>query len=80
MYNLDVAAFLGWCAVLNYAVLILWFLFFALAHDRLFRLHSLWFDLKVEQFDVINYGGMGLYKLLIFVFNLAPYLVLRLVS
>lgn len=31
---------LGWCAIINYGVLILWFLVFRLAHDWIYRLHS----------------------------------------
>ena len=29
-----------WCAVINYAILLVWFLFFVLAHDRMYLLHS----------------------------------------
>ena len=71
---------LGWCAIMNYGVLFLWFAFFALAHDWLFRLHSVWFKLSAEQFDAIHYVCMAIFKLFIFTFNLAPYLALRLVG
>lgn len=77
MNYIELANLLGWCALINYSLLLLWFFVFSLAHDWLFRLHSRWFSLTVGQFDLINYGGVGLYKLLIFVFNLAPYLALR---
>jgi len=42
--------------------------------------HQKWFDLSVQQFDVVNYCGMGLFKMFIFVFNLVPYLALRLAA
>lgn len=71
---------LGWCSLINYTLLLLWFLIFSLAHDWLFRMHSRWFVLTVGQFDVINYAGIGLYKLLVFVFNLVPYLALRFIN
>ena len=68
-----------WCAVINYGVLIVWFLFFIFAHDRLHRLHGKLFRLSVEQFDALHYGGMTLYKVGILLFNLVPYVALRIV-
>jgi hypothetical protein len=70
---------LGWSAVINYAVLMVWFLFFLLAHDWMYRFHGRWFSLSVENFDAIHYASMGFYKLCIFLFNLVPYLSLRIV-
>jgi hypothetical protein len=40
-------------------------------------MHSKWFKIKVETFDAIHYAGLGIYRMLIIVFNLIPYLVLR---
>ncbi|WP_339374101.1 DUF6868 family protein [Methylogaea oryzae] len=68
---------LGWCAVLNLGLLLCWFLLFLLAHDRLYRLHARWFQLGEAQFDAIHYGGMAAYKIAILLFNLTPYLALR---
>ncbi|MGK0440587.1 MAG: hypothetical protein ACJA0N_000382 [Pseudohongiellaceae bacterium] len=72
------ASFLGWCTLINYGVLLLWFLGYISARESMVSLHSRWFPLTDAQFTMVNYCGMGLYKLLIFVFCLAPYLVLRL--
>jgi len=70
---------LGWCTIINYSLLILWFLFFVLAHDFLFKLHGKWFNLTVERFDAMHYVGMAVFKVFIFVFNLTPYLAIQLV-
>ena len=70
---------LAWCAVINYALLLLWFLVFSLAHDWLYRVHGKWFTVSVENFDAIHYAGMAFFKLCIFLFSLAPYLALRIV-
>jgi len=43
-------------------------------------MHGKWFELTEQQFDVINYCGMGFFKLFIFVFNLAPYIALRIID
>jgi len=68
-----------WCAVLNYGVLLVWFLFFLLAHDWMYRLHGRWFHLSVEQFDALHYASMALFKVGILLFNLVPYVALHLV-
>ena len=44
------------------------------------RLHSRWFQLSRQQFDIIHYGGMGIFKLGIILLNLVPYIALRIVG
>lgn len=70
---------LGWSALINMAVLLLWFVLFALARDWMYRLHGRWFQISPERFDAIHYGGMALFKMTIMVFNLVPWLVLKIV-
>ena len=42
--NIDlISDVLGWSALINYAILILWFLFFTLAHDWIYHFHGKWF-------------------------------------
>ena len=69
-----------WCAVINYGVLFVWFLFFILARDFMHRLHGRWFRLSREQFDMVHYAGMAIFKLGIILFNLLPYVALRIVG
>lgn len=81
MMNLETAReFLLWCTVINYAVLLVWFAVFTLAHDWLHRLHGRWFPLPAERFDAIHYAAMALYKLAIFLFNLVPWVALLIVG
>lgn len=72
-----IRAVLAWSTVVNLGILLLWFFFFAVAHDWMYRMHNKWFNLSPEAFDALHYGGMGLYKLGILLLNLVPYLVLR---
>ncbi len=65
------------CAVINYGIPLVWFLFFVLAHDWMYLLHGRWFRLSVEQFDVIHYAGMSIFKLGILLLNLVPYIALH---
>jgi len=69
-----------WCTVINYGILFVWSLVFLLAHDWLYRLHGRWFHLSVEQFDALHYGGMALYKIDLLLFNIVPYIALRIVG
>ena len=66
-----------WCAVINYAVLVIWVLLIILPHEWLYRLWGRWFRLTAEQFDAINFAGIAIYKVGILLFNLVPYLALR---
>ncbi len=71
---------LAWCSVINLVLLLLWVLFFILAHDWMYRIHGKWFNISVEKFDTLHYAGMALFKIGILLFNLAPYLALRIVG
>jgi len=75
-----IQAVLGWSIILNYGVLVLWLLYFLLAHDSLYRMHATMINIPVESFDKIHYALMGFYKLCIFMFMLAPYLAIRIVT
>ncbi len=69
-----------WCALLNYGILVVWFLFFMLAHDWMYLFHSRWFHISVEQFDLLHYAGMSIYKIGILLFNLVPFVALHIVD
>jgi len=71
---------LGWCAVINLSLLVWWFLFVTLAHDWTYRLHRRWYKLSEEAFDTIHYAGIGLFKIGVLLFNVVPYLALRIVG
>ena len=75
-----VRAVLLWCTVINLGLLLCWGLLFTLAHDWGHRLTRRRFRLSVEQFDVINYAGIVIFKIGTIVFNLVPYVALRIVG
>jgi len=66
-----------WSALINYGVLLLWFLIFIVAHDWMYMLHGRWFRLSIEQFDMVHYAGMSIYKIGILLLNLVPWLTLQ---
>jgi len=69
--------FFMWSAIVNYAVLLVWFLAFVCAKPSLRRLQARWFQLSENQFDVIHYSGMAVYKIAVLALNVAPYVALR---
>lgn len=68
-----------WCFIINYCVLLIWFLVIRFAGHRLYFM-ARWVHLSNEQFDVGNYTVMALYKIGIALFNLVPYIALRIVT
>jgi hypothetical protein len=72
--------FLLWCTIINMVLLMVWFVWYALARDWMQRIHGKWFRLSPEQFDAAHYGGMGVFKIGIIFFNLVPLVVLYIVG
>ena len=75
-----IRAFLGWCAIINMGLLLWWWGFLVFAHDWVYRWHSKWLKVSVEQFDAIHYVGMTYFKIAIFVFNIVPYFALLIIG
>ena len=67
----------AWCSVINIGLLLWWLVFYVLARDWMYRLHCKWFKISEEGFDTIHYAGMAIFKIGIFLFNLVPYLAMR---
>ena len=73
-------AFFMWCTILNGALLILSFPIIACAGDSIHRMHSKWFPISREAFYTVIYSLFGGFKILVLVFNLAPYVALLIVG
>jgi hypothetical protein len=73
-------SFLLWCTVINYMLLLWWSLLFLFAHHWAYRITCRWVRISVEVFDAVNYGGIALYKIGIFLFNLVPCIALWIVG
>jgi len=63
----------------NYAILIIWFGVFSLAHDWMYNLHSRWFSFSSETFDALHYMSMAIYKIRILSLNIAPLVAMGLI-
>ena len=76
----NVRKFLGWCSVINIAFLMYWIGALTLGKEFVFQIHTCWFDIPHDRFNEIHYTMMGYYKLMVILFNVTPYLVLRFVK
>jgi hypothetical protein len=69
-----------WCTILNVALLLLSSLMCICAGDWAYRIHSKMFSIPREAFNVVIYSFIALYKLLVIVFILIPYIALLIVG
>ena len=69
-----VKAFFMWCTIINGALLVLSFLVCAYAGDWIYGMHSKWFPISREAFNVAIYSFLGIFKIFVLVFNLVPYI------
>ena len=81
MTRQDLQAVLGWCTVINFAFMMLWFFAFLVAHDFVYHVHSSMFSgLSSERFDELHYQLLGFFKLSVILLNLVPYIALRIIG
>jgi hypothetical protein len=73
-------AFFMWCTILNVALLLLSSLMCICAGDWAYGIQSKWFSISRETFNVAIYSFLGLYKLLVIVFNVIPYVALLIIG
>ena len=71
----------GRCFVISLALLLIWFGIFICPATRgwAYNIHSQWIELEPREFDLLNYGGMGLVKICSWLFFLMPWIGIRLV-
>ena len=79
--NLEVLrTFFGWCTVLNAALLALSSLLLLLAQNWVCKIHGLWFQLPREILVGKIYSVLGVWKILVIVFNFIPWVALVLMA
>lgn len=71
--------FFMWCTILNVGLLFLAFLIWIFAADFIYKLHGRWFAMPRETFNVVFYSFLGIFKILVYVFNLVPWVVLLII-
>ncbi len=72
--------FFMWCTILNAGLLVFSFMMVAFAGNFMYRIHSKWFPMPRETFNVVLYSFIGAYKILVFVFNFVPWVTLAIIG
>jgi len=73
-------AFFGWCTVLNLGLMIYIYLMVTIAGDFVYWTQSKFFPISRETFDTVVYCWIALYKSVWFVFNLVPWIALKIIA
>ena len=76
----SIRAFFMWCTILNAGLLVFSSLMCICARDWVYGIHSQLFGISRESFNVAIYSFIGLYKILVIVFNFIPYVALLIVG
>ena len=71
---------LGWCTVINFGVLLVTSAMLILARGSMSRTHGKMFGLDETDLARAYFQYLAQYKIAVLVFNLAPYLALKLMS
>ena len=72
--------FFKWSTITNAALFIRSAITFIAAPGFIYGWHGQLFHLPREAFDVVIHSFLGLYKIIILVFNLVPHVALRIVG
>ena len=72
--------FLLWCMVINVGLLIFSSLMILAMRNWVYRLHGKMFRLPEEKVASAMYKFIAFYKILIIVFNVVPYIALRIIE
>ena len=75
-----ITAFFKWCTIINVALFFLSAIMIMVASDFIYSTHGQLFHMPREAFNVALYAFLGLYKIIILVFNLVPFIALLIVA
>ena len=73
-------SFFMWCTIINSGMLIFLALIYMLAPNLAYRLQSKFIPISQETFDVVFYSFMGLFKVIVLVFNVVPWIALLIIG
>jgi hypothetical protein len=78
--SIDTArSFFLWCSVINYALLVAWALLATIGRGWWYGLVGRVFPVSREQFDLLNYAGIALYKMGALLLSVVPLISLYII-
>jgi hypothetical protein len=72
--------FFMWCTIINVGMLLFLALVYVVAPNLAYSLQSRWVPISRETFDVVFYAFVGLFKLIVLVFNVVPWIALLIIG
>jgi len=76
----SLTTFLGWCSVVNIGLLLLSVVCVTLIKGPVMNIHSKIFGIDKDELPFMYFEYLGQYKILIIVFNIVPYIALKIMS
>ena len=73
----EIAVLLGWCTVVNIGILMLTVVMLTLFRKPVQSLHTKMTGLSADDLNQAYFQYMGQFKIFCIIFNLTPYLVIR---
>jgi len=73
-------AFFMWCSIINMGLLWLSFALCIKCADWAYKMHSRWFPISRDAFNIAIYSFLGVYKLLFIVFCIVPWIALSIIN
>lgn len=81
MNNLPlITAFIGWCTIINFGVLVFSTIMIVVAGNWVKGIHSRLFGLPEQSLEAIYFNYLAHYKLAIIIVNLTPYIALKIIA
>lgn len=72
--------FLMWNSIINGSILLIWTFLFMACPDFIYGFHTKIVPIPRDNFNVLIYGLIGLFKILIFIFNIVPLIALLILN
>jgi len=76
----NITVFLGWCTALNMGILLFSAIFLFLFNGLATNIHSKLTGVSASKLPTLYFSFMANYKIGIFIFNLVPYIALKLMA
>jgi len=73
-------SFLGWCTVLNFGMLAFSAILVMVMRDWMTRTHARMFGVSEADLPRVYFQYLAQYQIAIFIFNLAPYVALKILA
>jgi hypothetical protein len=76
----EITVFFGWCTLINMSIYTFSSLFIIVLKRFTMNLHSKLMGMNAKKLPALYFKYLGNYKIAILIFNLAPYLALKLMA